>query len=420
MKEVESFIKDKDVNNKERIKHVLFVLNELSKISDYENTIKITDQLLSFFPKENIREYNIILNENEIAKKKIVLESKPRFLRVMPTSSCNLSCIMCDKNPPSDIPNRTKQEVIKLMPYLEKIIWLGGEVFVYRGFEELLDVAAKYNVFQEITTNGQCINEHMAEKLVKYKVNMIVSIDTIEKETYEKIRRGGKFDNLCKNLSYLKKYRKIYNATNPMAINSVVMRSTYKNLEKLVDFAYEYGFSEVCLIPVSNTGPKEENIFKYIEPDIIEELEQIVARMKNNSKGIFIRNLIPFNLYKKDNSISNNIKKDNVEKNNDIKKDIEQKQENLEKKECKNEPFCGKDFFCRVPWKYLCVLSNQDIMPECYCNIERMLGNAKVDSLFDVWNGEVIQEYRRKVSNFDNSMCSQQCNSGFLANYKKF
>jgi hypothetical protein len=49
------------------------------------------------------------------------------------------------------------------MPYLEKIIWMGGEVFIYKGFEEMLDVGYSNNLFQEITTNAQNISESMAE-----------------------------------------------------------------------------------------------------------------------------------------------------------------------------------------------------------------------------------------------------------------
>lgn len=408
MEKVKEFLKNKDIQNEGLIEYVLHVLHELNKKSDYKNIIAITDELLEFFPKERIRQYNIILNENEIAKKTIVLKSKPRFLRVMPTSRCDLDCIMCDKNPSSDIPERTKKEVIELMPCLEKIIWLGGEVFVYKGFEELLDVGHKYNVLQEITTNGQNINEQMAEKLIRYNVNMIVSIDSVDKDIYEKIRRNGKFDKLCTNLSYLKKYRDLYKAKNPMAINSVVMRSSYKGLEQLIDFAYKYGFTEICLIPVSNTGPKEESIFQYVEQNIIEELESIVNRMMENTKGIFIRNLIPFDMYRTKTEEHNIIKDKKCDelKNNAVDNN--------------NKNFSGKDFFCRIPWKYLCVLSNQDIMPECYCNINKMLGNAKVDSLLDVWNGSIIQEYRQKISSHDNSVCSEQCNSGFLADYKKF
>jgi len=209
------------------------------------------------------------------------------------------------------------------------------------------------------------------------------------------------------NLSYLKKYRDLYKVQNPMAINSVVMKSSYKGLEQLIDFAYKYGFTEICLIPVSNTGPKEESIFQYVEQDIIEELEIIVSKMMKNTKGIFIRNLIPFDMYKRkkeEHNVPKDIQCDKL-KNNAIND---------------NNNFSGKDFFCRIPWKYLCVLSNQDIMPECYCNINKMLGNSKVDSLFDVWNGKTIQEYRQKISNHDNSICSEQCNSGLLADYKKF
>jgi MoaA/NifB/PqqE/SkfB family radical SAM enzyme len=145
---------------------------------------------------------NILLNENEIKERKIKLESKPRILEITLTNKCNLNCVMCSniKMRDWDISDRLKDEIISLMPYLEQINWLGGEVFLYKDFEKLFDTAAQNYVKQIISTNALLITEKIIKKLMHYDVELSVSIDGATKEVYEKIRAGGSFDKLLSSL----------------------------------------------------------------------------------------------------------------------------------------------------------------------------------------------------------------------------
>ena len=395
MEQIDSIIKKQKIDLDD-ISHIKSILEHLNKCSDYEKLAYVTSELLKFFPMEYVKEYNIILNEYEIATKKVVLKSYPRYIRVTPTSLCDLDCIMCHKDKPYNISENIKNEVFKLMPYLEKIIWMGGEVFIYKGFEEMLDVGYKNNLFQEITTNAQNINEQMAEKLVRYNINMIISADSTDPKIYEYIRKNGSFKKLCENLSFIKKYRDLYKSKNPMALNVVVMKSTYKGLPEMIKFASSYGFNEICLILGTAAVPKEEDLLYNVDRSTIVELQNIVNKLIDNKEGINIRNLIPFHILNED------------KKNNNIK--------NTEPNKCEIKE--KEKFFCRIPWKYLFV-SAKGIFPECYCDPEHSIGDATKDSLFDVWNGNAMQQYRQNLINDDRSICAERCYSGFLADYKK-
>jgi len=397
MEKIDEIIKNQSVKS-EDIEYIKSLLEYLNKCSDYEKLSYITSELLKFFPQKYVKEYNIILNEYEIAEKKTVLKSYPRYIRVMPTSLCDLDCIMCHKDKPFNISENTKNEVFKLMPYLEKIIWMGGEVFIYKGFEEMLDVGYSNNLFQEITTNAQNISESMAEKLVRYNVNMIISVDSADAKIYEYIRRNGSFKKLCGNLSFIKKYRDMYKSKNPLALNVVVMKSTYRGLPEILKFAASYGFNEICLILGSASVPKEEDFLEGVNRLLIPDLKKIVDGLIVNKEGINIRNLIPFDIMGVDKKEENNIH-------------IHDEKQNAVTKEK------GK-FFCRVPWKYMFV-SAKGIFPECYCDPGQAVGDAEKDSLFEVWNGEKMQKYRKNLINDDRSICAERCYSGFLADYKK-
>jgi len=43
-------------------------------------------------------------------------------------------CLM-QKVTKQEISDKVKNEIVKTFPYLEEIVWMGGEVFLYPGFE---------------------------------------------------------------------------------------------------------------------------------------------------------------------------------------------------------------------------------------------------------------------------------------------
>ena len=86
---------------------------------------------------EYLREKNILLNEYEIGTNQIILKSKPRNLTVTLTNKCNLKCRMCYVwNHKYEINNKVIKNIISLFPYIETIVWIGGEVFLYKNIDK--------------------------------------------------------------------------------------------------------------------------------------------------------------------------------------------------------------------------------------------------------------------------------------------
>jgi hypothetical protein len=166
---------------------------------DKKNIIKI----LKSFYRENtdMKIKNIFLNEIEILDNKTHLKSKPRELEVTVTTRCNLRCIMCDIHELSDytIDNRIYKYIKKLLPYLENIVWKGGEVFLYDKFNELISFAGQYNVRQTIITNGLFLADDYVRLISQHKAELVISIDAADQKTYEKIRKGADFNRLISN-----------------------------------------------------------------------------------------------------------------------------------------------------------------------------------------------------------------------------
>ncbi len=152
------------------------------------------------------------LNEAEFRDKKILINSRPLSLRIILTNHCNINCIMCNIGSQKDkftIPYEVINKIMDFFPYLERLDWQGGEVFLVDYFEELLQKASLYpNISQTLQTNGLLLDKKWAQLLAKYNIAVLFSIDATTKETYERIRRGARFQDLLENIRVFNEYRK--------------------------------------------------------------------------------------------------------------------------------------------------------------------------------------------------------------------
>ena len=59
------------------------------------------------------------------------------------------------------------------------------------------------------------------------------------------------------------------------------------------------------------------------------------------------------------------------------------------------------------------VFSDGNVRPACECTIN--VGNVLTDSIEDIWNGQTMQTYRRKIRALDAAgWCSNTCMTGVV------
>lgn len=327
------------------------------------------------------------LNQLEIEQKKIVLKSKITSMVVTLTTRCNLSCIMCEEiKIPWDIPERTIKEIISLLPYLEQIIWQGGEVLILDYFKDFLEEARRHpNLYQSIITNGLAINEKLAPMLVRDNMELTFSIDAATKELYESIRRKAKFEVLLESIKLvndLRKKQKLKNMSFRMHV--VVMNSNYKELEKFVDFAKEHEFDALHLMPIWGNVETEENIFYRQNKKALDYIKENIAQVEEKARfyQINLLNSLPYS----GNSHEGKTQDKVVEKN----------------------------LLCHMPWKRMVINPAGYICPACHCR--QMVGNVSESTLSDIWNNEGMQEYRRKIAAGDyGDLCNSDCVKGVIS-----
>jgi MoaA/NifB/PqqE/SkfB family radical SAM enzyme len=129
------------------------------------------------------------------------------------SNECNLECEMCwgelsslirkniEKLPEIHSPYGD-DFVEQLKPFwrdIEKATFLGGEPFLiklyFKIWDEIIQNNPEINIL--VVSNGTVLNDKIKDLLAKGKFYFALSIDSFQKETYEKIRRNAVLKKRC-------------------------------------------------------------------------------------------------------------------------------------------------------------------------------------------------------------------------------
>ncbi len=379
-------------------------INEIKSYNfkgDYKKVQEKVQAVYSLIPQDDIFSRNKLLNELEIAQKKLILDSRMRNLIVTLSTRCNLNCTMCEEiRLRWEIPQKTLREVISFFPYLERIVWQGGEVFLLDFFGDLIKAAAKFpKLRQVITTNGLLIDERWAEDLVKSNVDLTFSIDGATKDIYESIRRGAKFETLIRNLSNFNQLRKQHHHPIDINLHVVVMKSNYHQLERFIDFAKEYDFKLLALLPIGGNYGSPENIFHFKNDRALKFIKETIPKIRKKAEeyGILLENRLPIIVDEHNSDVTNSSHRDEAPQRNN-------------------------KMLCHLPWIQLYIDYDGTIRPDCVCEPREYIGNVLEDSLEEVWNNQKMQTYRKKIiDNCCDQICNPECVRGRVSErYLKF
>ena len=192
------------------------------------------------------------------------------------SNKCNLRCTMChfsfDKvfyRPAEHMTPESFQRVAaEVFPYAHTVVLsAGSEPTVSPYFAEILCLASKWPLQElKFLTNATRLTETLATTILESGVTQIdISIDGACAETYEKIRRGGRFKNVVSNLRRMRDMKIQRGLIAPqMQFNVTLMRSNLLELERFVDLAEECGVDRIgCrhLMPYAGLDVAAESLF---------------------------------------------------------------------------------------------------------------------------------------------------------------
>lgn len=156
----------------------------------------------------------------------------PVYVGIEVTNLCNFSCIHCWRSvmtrPIGSIEPDLFEKIVKeLILHTPITIKLGGagEIALHPQLRQLMSLLKPHNFRTIAYTNGSLLRMFPHNEILKWNINtLIVSVDGTDRESYERIRVGGKYDVLRNDLTQFYNLRNRYGLRWPVIeIRHVIM-----------------------------------------------------------------------------------------------------------------------------------------------------------------------------------------------------
>ncbi|HEX8174954.1 MAG TPA: radical SAM protein [Pyrinomonadaceae bacterium] len=210
-----------------------------------------------------------------IDERSVVLDEVPQMVQLNHDPSCNLACPSCRtevvtaKAEEQDIYAESARRVI--LPFLRKMngqsyISGGGEVFASKHYRSILSALNRKEypeLYLYLITNGQLITAERWQQFpdLPEMIDILsVSIDAARAETYERLRRPGKWPVLMTNLELIAEMRRA-GTIRRFQINFVVQDENYRELPAFVELGIRLGVDSIWLQRLTNYGSYVEDEF---------------------------------------------------------------------------------------------------------------------------------------------------------------
>jgi molybdenum cofactor biosynthesis enzyme MoaA len=201
----------------------------------------------------------------------------PSMMEFQISNLCNLECLMCSGEYSSLIrknrecgqpyPNPYNQqfadEIASFLPHLKYASFTGGEPFLNDLYYNIWSRVPEINPDLKITisTNGTILNDKVNQVLKNCHAELTISIDSLEKATYEKIRKNASFEEVMSNIEYFLSFSKDNNRI--LSVKYVVMRENIRHIPKLFSYFHD---QSVQIYPKLAWVPFEQSL-RYAEPE---------------------------------------------------------------------------------------------------------------------------------------------------------
>lgn len=174
----------------------------------------------------------------------------PSSVEIGVTNACNSDCIMCPHSKLKKIGTMKMDLYKKIIDNCHKLniksvtLSFFGEPLLDPSLIEKIKYAKSKGIRVSFFSNASLLNENWARKLIESGLdNINISFDAYSKETYEKIRKGLKFDIVRNNIKRLLSLKKEMGRDNPdvnlifveMNENAGEIKNFYKDWKSQVD-----------------------------------------------------------------------------------------------------------------------------------------------------------------------------------------
>ena len=159
--------------------------------------------------------------------KKPILWAYPMAISVEPTTACNLECPACPSGrrlfsrPTGNMKTETFETILaSLHPWLLHInFYFQGEPFIHPRLMDWIRLAATQNIYTLVSTNAHFLSKENCTALIKSNLHkLIISIDGMSQEVYEKYRAKGSIHKVFEGIENILEAKTKHRALFPYVL----------------------------------------------------------------------------------------------------------------------------------------------------------------------------------------------------------
>jgi pyrroloquinoline quinone biosynthesis protein E len=209
----------------------------------------------------------------------------PCRIDVEPTINCNLACIMCQrtywKRKSPDMKFAAFTQIYDSFPKIEKIKIQGvGEPLLNPDIYEMIRFSKEHGSHVTTYTNGSLFHlRDNAARLLGSGIDLIkISIDGGSKETYEKIRINGDFEQLISNILLISKLRK--GATPRVELWMVGLPHNLHEIRKVIDICAMAEIDTLHVQIILNTYDYSQSVGKRLSSLLLQDYQPAASYLQ--------------------------------------------------------------------------------------------------------------------------------------------
>ncbi len=210
-----------------------------------------------------------------IDERTVVVDESPGMVEMNHDQTCNLACPSCRTGIVTAGPDEQRVYLESadrvLLPLLRTMSGMtyisgGGEAFASTHYRKILASLNRHDypgLYVFLITNAQLLNaKRWAEfpSLPEMIGNLSISIDAARAETYERLRRPGKWNVLMENLELIARMRAA-GEIRRLQINFVVQAENFRELPEFIALGDRLGADDFWLQRLTNYGSFAEPVF---------------------------------------------------------------------------------------------------------------------------------------------------------------
>ncbi len=313
----------------------------------------------------------------------LVVTSVPHWMQVIGNTNCNIRCPFCfawneitrPRNQHTDLSEQAIRSLTEFISRGTRMVEMfgGGEILLSPFFWKFLRIFDRshlesFGILSNFVADLEDV-ESLAQKLDYVKI----SVAGASAEVYEKLMRGAKWDRLMSNIRAVQEA-----GLSTFWFIFILHQSNQHQIKEIMDLCDRLGV-EHLLFKQLDRGPNLEWYEKENVAGEAESLAEEVNRLKSDYN---------FSVYS----------------------DLEHGGSGLLVFMDSVDEAIKQGYVCKSPWFSLESHLDGKIFPCCY-NMQVQYGNINTSSIDEIWNGPVIQEFRRDLKDlkYRERGCALQC-----------